>query len=248
MAHPHHAHRQHHVEKRRVHHIAKGYAHGGAVHSDAAEDAAMIKRMVKPKALRAHGGKTKYRADRRARGGRTKHKGAGKTVVNVITGHHQPQPGIAPPMMPPAAAGPPPGAAPAMPPRPPMAGPPVAGPPGAGAPMMPPPGLRAAGGRVKGGDKSGPGWTESVGNRKPYVLTSSDNKNDQKDVGRGKVVTFKTGGGVVSFKTGGGVAARKTGGRIEAPKAAKAITPHLPGGSGGGLGRLKKAHSKAFHA
>jgi hypothetical protein len=111
---------------------------------------------------------------------------------------------------------------------------------------MPPPGIRATGGRayakggaVKGGDKSGPAWTESMKERKPFVQTSSNNKDDGKDIGRKRVVTFKTGGGVVSFKAGG---------RVEAPKAAKAITPHLPGGSGGGLGRLKKAHSKAFHA
>ena len=42
MAHPYHAHRQTKVEHERVHHIAKHYAHGGAVHDDEKEDRALF--------------------------------------------------------------------------------------------------------------------------------------------------------------------------------------------------------------
>lgn len=281
MAHPHAAHRQHHVEKRRVHHLTKGYAHGGAVHSDAAADAAMIKRMVKRKALKMHGGKVHHRADKRARGGRTKHK-AGKTVVNVISGH-QPSPMIAPNMPPPAAAAPMP-----VPVRPPV---PVGAAPLPGGPPL---GPRASGGRAykRGGAvKSGPAWTESMDNRKSFVNSASRgyNKDDQGDVGRGRQITYARGGKVHSdeaadkklfnkmmaaherkeMKVEGKVHHRARGGRTEAaprrsperneapkrtyphrdeaPKAAAPLTPHLPGGSGGGLARLKKQHSSAFH-
>ncbi len=74
MAHPHNAHRQHKVEHSRVAHITKGYAAGGAVHSDEAEDRTMVKGMVKKSALKAEGGKPKHRADKphRARGGKVK--------------------------------------------------------------------------------------------------------------------------------------------------------------------------------
>lgn len=269
MAHPFNHHRVHKVEKRRVgghlsaydHHGRQAFAHGGAVHDDAAEDAKQIRKMVKPAALRMHGGNAKHRADKRARGGRTKHKGA-KTVVNVIAGHHPATPPMVPPMAPPAA--PPMAAAPPAP-RP------MVPPPGAGAPGLPgagPPMMRKHGGSVNA--KSGPGWTESMDNRKPFVSKSQTNKDDGKDIGRGKPITYKKGGAVKRDSGGAvhesqhqsqvaeGMKGRKAGGRIEAPKktfaakneapkAAKAITPHLPGGSGGGLGRLKKAHSPAFH-
>lgn len=54
-------------------HPGKHHASGGAAHSDAAEDRAMIKHMVKPSALnRAHGGKV--------------HKGKGHTKINIVVG------------------------------------------------------------------------------------------------------------------------------------------------------------------
>ena len=120
MAHPHAAHRQHLVERQRVHHITGG-EHTGAtkVHGDAASDAALVKKMVRPSALKVSGKKAKHRVDHRARGGRvterarggrTKHKG--HTTVNVITGH--PMGGAAPMATPPM---------PMPPPRPPMAAP-----------------------------------------------------------------------------------------------------------------------------
>jgi hypothetical protein len=104
----------------------ESYARGGEAHSDAAADAAQIRRMVKPAALkRADGGSIP--------GGHKGHKapGGGKahTVINVHTGSPTPPPG---PMVPPMGA---------LPPRPPM--PPVGGPPpGVG---VPPPGLGALG-------------------------------------------------------------------------------------------------------
>jgi hypothetical protein len=209
MAHPYQSERQTKVEHRRVAHITKGYASGGAVHDDEAEDRALIRKSVKPSALRMEGGGTKSRADRRARGGRTSKKG-GKTVVNVITGGPHPAPA---PMMPPP-AGPPPmaGAPPMMPPRPPMM-PPQGGPP------MPP---RSDGGRAyaKGGAVAfGPAYKEGV--RAGTQVTHSPGKNDGKNIGRGKPITYKTGGKVEALA---GVA-----------KATK-----LPGGSGGGEARLAK--------
>lgn len=223
MAHPYAEHRQHKVEHSRVGPITKGYAAGGAVHADASADAALIKKSVKKSALKVDGKHASHRADRphRARGGRA-HKG-GKTVVNVIAGGQHPgmmapppggPPAGAPPMPPPMA---PPMAAPAMPPRPPMM-PPMGGAPGM-PPGMPP---RHAGGRTyKAGGRvaDGPAWKE--GTRNGTQVQHTDGKGDGKNIGRGKVVTFRTGGAVESSK---GVA-----------KATK-----LPGGSGGGEARLAK--------
>ena len=238
MAHLFHEHRAHKVEHSRVAHITKGYASGGAV---AEAPVAKAKRasggkvmgerdamavMGKPakermdKPSRKAGGKVEESVNR-ARGGRTKHKG--HTTVNVInTGGGHPGLGM---------GGPPPGlgaAPPMMPPRPPMAPPMPPGAPGmappGGAPMMPPPGMppRRSGGRAyaKGGAvKDGPAWNE--GKRAgTSVQNNPSGKNDQRDVGRGKPITYKTGG------------------RIEAPQGVSA--PHLPGGSGGGEARLAK--------
>lgn len=133
------------------------YARGGEVHSDAKEDRALIKDMVKPQDLkkRADGGSV----EGRARGGKAD-RPKGKTVVNVII---PPSAGAAPPMMPPhppVMAGPPPGAmpSPGMAPHPPMAGMGPMPPPG-GPPMMPP---RARGGRMTGGAESGVGRLEKA--------------------------------------------------------------------------------------
>lgn len=261
MAHPHHEHRAHKKEHARVAHITKGYAHGGAVrHDDEAEDKALIKSTVKKSALKVAGAKPKHRSDRprratggsvssekmrtphvgkstrsaasaegkkeehdhesirlleRAKGGRTNKKG-GKTVVNVIAGGH-PGMGGAAPMMPPPAAAAPPVAPPAMPPRPML---PPGGPMAAPAPGMPP---RKSGGRAyKHGGKVLHGtWEE--GRRAGTQVTHAPNKKDGKDIGRGRAVTYKTGGAVEHPRHGG-------------------HAPRLPGGSGGGEGRLHKAH------
>lgn len=234
MAHPFAEHRQNKVERSRVAKMTKGYASGGGVHSDEAADVKLIKAKVKKTALRMDGGAVKPRMDKRARGGRTKAKKG--TTVNII---NSPQHPPAPPMMPP------PGMGAGMPPRPPMAGPPMP-PPGAppmppggaippGGPMMPPrpgmppPGMpmRARGGRIK----DGPAYQEGL--KAGTQVQNSPGKNDGKDIGRGRVVTFKTGGGVVKFRAGGG--------KVEAPKGVESASK-LPGGAGGGEARLTKEH------
>ena len=274
MAHPHAEHRQHKVERRRVAEMTKGYASGGAVQTTAPAAKRPKGGAVKKTAMRMTGGGVKHRADKRARGGKVKHKG---TTVNIINSPGQ-HPGMAPPMPPP------PGLAGAMPPpRPPMAGPPMP-PPGAppmppgmpamppgGAmpprPMMPPPGampMRARGGRIK----DGPAWNEGL--KSGTQVQHADGKSDGKNIGRGKVVTFKTGGGVVSFRAGGGGVGqtpgtagpglpykptyartkeplapevkRAMGGRAEAPKGVEAASKAMHSGAGGGEGRLTKEH------
>ena len=218
--HPHNEHRQSKVEKRRVGHITHGYASGGAVHSDEAEDKALVKKMVKPKALKMEGGKVKHRADRpgRAHGGRMNKKHG--TTVNVINAGH---PSMPPPMAgvgaPPAMAAPP--VAPAMPPHPPMA-PPMAGPPGMPPPMMPP---RKSGGRVhkyaKGGrvNEGSKVYEESM--KAGTQISHDPGKNDGKDLHRGKPITYATGGRIYSPEKGG-------------------MGPKLEGGAGGGEARLEK--------
>jgi hypothetical protein len=77
MAHPMNEHRGHKVERDRVSRIAgvsespKCYARGGSVHSDEAEDRALIKKEVKGSALKGEGKGAKHRGDkamRRAKG------------------------------------------------------------------------------------------------------------------------------------------------------------------------------------
>lgn len=184
---------------------------------------------------------------KRARGGHVKHKGAGKTSVNVIVAPSGG--GAKSPMMPP-----PPGAGvgaapPPMAPKPPMMPPPGAGaPPMAGlggppgGPPMPPP--HSAGGRAykTGGgvnsaqkgegkkslaDKKG---VTGIGDRTP--IQHSGNKSDTQNIGRGPVITRATGGPIYSDGAKG-----------------KQMAPKLPAGSGGGTARKAKAHmqNKAGH-
>jgi hypothetical protein len=167
------------------------------------------------------------RADRpmRASGGKVGKKAT--TVVNVITGGQQQPP--APPPMP----MPPPGAA--MPPPPPPGPPPGAAlPPGAGpmpgpGPGMPPgPPMRARGGGVKSKGMD-------VGTK---VQHDSAKAVDKANMNRKRVITFATGGGVVSFRaSGGGVKGVVMKGGT--PKTANPVSD-LPGGAGGGKGRLAK--------
>ena len=166
-----------------------------ASHGDEAEDRALFKKMMSEH--EHHKGR-----HHRAAGGRTGHKGKGKHVTNVIVapqgGHDRPMP------MPVPMGGPP-----ALPPRPPVAPPPgpPGPPPGLGGPPglpggMPPPGLRKRGGRVgvqnQGpGDKmpeNPPGWTESAKHKTPVQHT--DGKTDGANIGRGKPITYRRGGGV----------------------------------------------------
>lgn len=253
MAHPFQEHRQTKVEHSRVSGMTKGYAAGGAVHSDEAEDRKMVKGMVKKSAMKAEGEKPKHRADRphRAKGGRVKHKG---TTVNVMVAPPHGGVGAVPVPVPG------PGAAP-MPPGPPPMG---AAPPGP--PMMPPPGMgpgmppRAHGGRTyakggrvgpesmeaaekdaeaeaKEGDKETKGPSKGFANRGTKVYEASvrngtavshdPGKNDLKGLNRGKPITYATGGAV------------------EAPKGKKGMGPNLEAGVLTGEARMKQAERYA---
>lgn len=135
MAHPHSELRQSKVEHKRVGSLTKGYATGGMVHDDAPADRKLVRKLVKPSALKVEGAMARARADRpnRASGGRIKKAG---TTVNVIVA---PKGDDGPPPMG-LAGGPPPLPRP-MPAPPPPAPPMMVGPPpGAGAGPMPMPG------------------------------------------------------------------------------------------------------------
>lgn len=220
-------------------------AKGGRAHEDAAEDAAMVRHMVKPSAL-AH----------RAKGGRAKGKTNVTVVVNPGGGDRN---AVAPAASPMAA----------IPPAPPMAVPPPPGlPPGlAGAPpgvppsglgprpgMVPPP-LRARGGGVRGqgpGDKMPehpPGWREGEKHKTPVQHT--DGKTDGKDIGRGPVITKARGGPILgdSKLTKPLPTPRMEGGIGAGPqKTAPAKPPHMTAGSKSGVGRLQKLRSGSHGA
>jgi hypothetical protein len=251
LSHPMNHVRQSKVEKSRVSHLTKGYASGGAVRAKGGKvtHGAKADREMARMEMEAEGDKSRHRMDRpkRAKGGRVgKKKGNAATIVNVITGGHPAAGAIppGPPMMPPGPpmgiAGPPPGAMP-----PPMAKPPMMPPPGPGGP--PPMPMRAKGGRVQSPQTptgTGVAPDSGVGSNKGDAvfnasrkngthISHSGNKDDGKDIGRGRVVTFSTGGGVRSF--------RAYGGRVESPDGVSAASK-LPGGSGGGEARLAKEH------
>lgn len=208
MAHPMHEHRQHKVEHARVHKLT----HGMARHPDVKEDVALVKKMVKPGALKMHGKKGKARLDKYARGGGVKGKGKTQVNINIQTGEKPPMAGIMPrPVAPPM--GPPP-----MPPQMAAGAPPVPPPMANAAPMV-----RAHGGRAfkRGGAvKTGPAWKEGLRNgTKPQ---NTPGKNDTKDIYRGKQITYKKGG------------------RVEAPEKASAYPQLKRAGAESGEGRLEK--------
>ena len=248
MAHPFNEKRADKVQKSRVGKIVKGYATGGGVHSDEAEDRKLIRKEVKKSALRADGGSVKARADKvsRAKGGRIRSKGTNINVIIAPSGEKPPMAGLGP--MPPA----PPMAAPPMPPKPPMM-PPSPGamgpPPGMGGmPMMPP---RSDGGRAykkggavkdkmsgekKHGKKVNPfkmrasGGAVSDSSKGGTQVQHSGNKSDAQNIGRGPVIT------------------RATGGPIYANGAKGKQMAWLKGkGAGGGKGRLAKAAHEGGH-
>ena len=105
--------------------------------------------------------------------------------------------------------------------------------------------MRASGGRVQTPTGSGVAKmrdTAKKTNGSPVYNASTragtqvsdgdgNNKDDSKDIGRGRVVTFASGGKVKRFFA--------KGGRVESPDGV-AKASMLPGGSGGGKGRLAK--------
>lgn len=211
MGHPFSKFRQGNVERSRV----------GAITGEAApigDEAGKIKKTIK-NVGGIEGVPAAMRMDRpqRASGGKVGKKAT--TVVNVITGGQQQPP--APPPMP----MPPPGAMPSAPPPgpPPGAMPPPGGPMG-GPPGMPPgPPMRARGGGVKA-------IGMDVGTK---VQHDKAKAVDIANMNRKRVVTFNTGGGVKSFMAGGSV-------KGVAFKAGVDPKSDLPGGAGGGKGRLAK--------
>jgi len=233
MAHPFQEHKAYKVSRSRVMDIAgkhespKHYAAGGGVSAPSSVKRSVTKALTES-VLRADGGAVQPRADRaprRARGGKVKGKGHGKTQVNVIVapggGGMKPP---APPMPPP---GPPPvSAAPPMPPRPPMPPPSPAGMAGPGGPGgMPPPPMRAAGGAVEGKKSlAAVKGATGIGDRTP--ISHSGNKNDTQNIGRKAVIT------------------RATGGKLEAYGAKMSPTFPHKAGAGSGIARKAKAHMK----
>ena len=95
---------------------------------------------------------------------------------------------------------------------------------------VPPPGMmgpRKHGGRTYArGGGVGPGWTESERLKTP--VQHSPGKNDGKDIGRKKPITYAT----------GGMVKRAAGGPIYSAKGP--MSPKLSGGAGGGEARLEK--------
>ncbi len=104
---------------------------------------------------------------------------------------------------------------------------------------------RAKGGRVQ--TPSGSGTAEDSGTsrktggspvfnastRNGTQVSHDDGKGDLKDIGRGKPITFKSGGRVRHFYA--------KGGKVESPEGIAPATK-MPGGGGGGKGRLFKEH------
>jgi hypothetical protein len=199
MAHPMNHVRQSHVERSRVGHLTKGYKSGGAVHgAKAIGKKALALHREEHAELHAEGGKSKHRMDRpkRAKGGKVKGKHNERTVINVISGGH-PAGGAVPAGPPMAPPGPPMGIAPAAAMPPPMAAKPPMMPPGAGAP--PPMPMRAKGGKVTKGTK-----VFEEGQRNGTPVQHMRGKGDLEQMGRGKQVTFESGGRVRSFYAKGG--------------------------------------------
>lgn len=231
--HPFKSHRATKVEHDRVAKITKGYAQGGAVHEDEAEDRKLFSNLMKKHQGKIEGKKAGGRLDR-AKGGRTK----GKTTVNIHLNHNQPPGPVVPP--PPPAAGPP-MPPPAMPPGGPPGMPPGL-PPGARPPMPPvmPPRPFKTGGAV-GYTKAQKVATHDLLNRRKSLHNESG-KIEKGNLNRGPVITKATGGAVdppeegkKPMHSGGDFSERKPMG------------PKMPGGGRGGKGRLWKAHRAARH-
>lgn len=256
--HPFAAHREHHVEKQRVAHIAKHRASGGGVHSDEKQDRKLFKKMIAEHDREAEGKKSKHRRDRvaRAKGGKVGKKGRGATHVNVIVGAQHPN---APaPMMAPHAPMVQPPAPPAAPPVPPAA---MAG--LAGAPGVPP--MRARGGRTHRADggkiDSGeefPGGIMDQMRHKSTWQTQNAPQAQNSSKGRARGGALKSGpayeegrkagtpvqhspalSSTIKNMGRGKAVTFSHGGKVESPQGVSPATK-LPGGGGGGAGRRAK--------
>ncbi len=258
MTHPHAAHRQHHVEHRRVAHITKGYAHGGAVHGDEAEDKALIKKTVKKSALKVAGDKPKHRADRPRRkaggpveseklsirrmapkeGRKEEHEHEQVHELARAKGGRTNRKGgktvvnvIAGGAHPPMAGGPPPM--------------PMAPPPAAAAPMpaaMPPrPPMMSPAGAMP------PGMPPRKAGGRAYASGGAVKDGPTWNEGRkaGTKVQHTDGKNDQAGLHRGKPITYKTGGAVEHPKFG-GMAPHLPGGAGGGEARIAK-QKRAAH-
>ena len=245
-------------------------ASGGRVHSDEAQDKKLISKMIKQsEAKEVEGEKSPRRADRveRKKGGRVNGKGS-SVHINIISPPATPPAGLAGPGPMPMPPGPPPGGPPPMPPggagpmppRPPGGpmGPGMAGSGPSGIPGMVP---RASGGRVAGtlkgtfdeGVRNGtqvqhdPGKNQKMLKPAPAKRATgggvdlSKEKRPDQNKGQGPTVENERGlafpGGSMKERS-----ERATGGKVGKPEASKGVASatKLPGGAGGGLGRLAK--------
>lgn len=265
MSHPMNESRDHKVQKQRVAHITRGYASGGGVnvaHEDEAEDKALVKKMVKKKAMRMAGGKVNARLDRRARGGKIrdddsdKHDGVrdDETLDREATRENRmkrarggrakhgktnvnvivaPQGGH-PGMAP---GGPPMGAPPMMPPPGampphPPMAPPMAGPP----PGMPPGGMPAPGGPPLMHKRGGRTYASGGGVKSGPAWAGGLRAGTQISHSPGKNDMADVGRPKpITYKSGG---------RIDAPNGVDPATK-MPGGAGGGEARLFKERREA---
>lgn len=268
MSHPHNESRDHKVQKSRVAHITRGYASGGAVnvaHEDEAEDKAMVKRMVKKKALRMTGGKVQARLDRRARGGKIRdpdsdRHGAGddetldreatkETRMARARGGRAGKHGktnvnviVAPQGAHPGAPGMAPGGPPMMPP-PGMGAPPPGmplhppmAPPMAGPPGVPPGGMPTPGGPPLMHKRGGRAYASGGGVKSGPGWTTSTKAMTPVQHSPGKSDLADIGRPKpITYKSGG---------RIDAPNGVDPATK-MPGGSGGGEARLFKERREA---
>lgn len=271
----------------------RAYAKGGHAHSDEAEDKALIRKMLaeherkEMKEHRARGGRTKKSKGKTNITINVGHHGqqpaAGAAMPMLPPppprpmGPPGPPPGM-PPGLPPGAAGAlPPGGPPGMPPggMPPpglrkRGGRAVKNASNAVKPALSS-GLKVAdaarplsGAPSTPGDKmppNPPGWTESAKHKTPVQHT--DGKIDGPDIGRGRPITYRRGGGVKNASNAVGAArpiagppatvSRATGTAPGQPakvsQAAPTVSPlkHYPlkAGSKSGVGRLEKARAGA---
>jgi len=179
MAHPYKEHKEMHPGQRRAKEMSKHFKRGGKVHSDEAEDKALIKKELKKHDAehKAEGGSVTPRLDKRARGGGVKKHGKGHhTHINIMVAPKGgdaggPAGGAGMPMPPPG------GGAPPMVPKGPMPPPPGAlgaGPPGM-PPGAPPPGMP---GMKRGG--RAPSGISSKGNLEHWAKYASSNTKYEK--------------------------------------------------------------------